>query len=104
MASPSPGQVPFVHNNRTLLGHTVDVHSEPYIFNAQGRRRLILVAFTTLHAKAPSNIHSKLISLGFNLPQHPDTTGQTTLAFGTNNKSEHYGAPNKDPKPQTSTC
>ena len=83
------GSIPLQHNEATVLGKVVDVHTNPHVFDArgtlhatmpwQGKRRLVLVAFTTLHSRCPSPLSSKLLDLGIYLTLGSETTKQTTL-------------------------
>ena len=78
------------HLDTTIYGKVVDVHRQAYTFDArgtlhatmpwQGQRRLVLVAFTTLHSRCPSPLTTKLLSLGISTPLGQTATKQTTLA------------------------
>ena len=84
------GTVPMKHLDTTVYGKVVDVHRQAYTFDARGTlhatmpwrgpRRLVLVAFTTLHSKCPSPLTTKLLSLGISAPLNQAATKQTTLA------------------------
>ena len=83
------GDVELQHLNQTLPGKVHDVHAQPVIFEARsklhatmpwkGESRLVLVAFTTLHALASAPVKLWLEGLSIPMQTKPASLKQPTL-------------------------